>query len=179
MLVNDNKLETDAFLNLNNDIYRIITLLNSCEELKRMLVYTDKRPLEDYDVKNRKTLKELGVKSIADYDCRDKQICRVPLLPANEEDGSIVVVSAISGDALFESKTIRTTLAIDVFTPGNQWIINEGIRPLQIAHIINNLLKYKLDQTGGIKYRLTNFVNAQLSDVLLGYRLIFDSVIDD
>ena len=68
---------------------------------------------------------------------------------------------------------------MDIFTPANQWVINEGIRPLQIAHVINNLVQNQLSQTGGVKYRLTGFVNAQLSDVLLGYRLLFDSVIDD
>ena len=71
------------------------------------------------------------------------------------------------------------TIAIDIFTPGNQWIINEGIRPLQIAHVVSNLMKYKLTQTGGVKYRCTGLVNAQLSDILVGYRLLYEAVIDD
>lgn len=179
MIVNTNKTETDCFLDVNNDIYRIMSLLNDNESLKRLLIYTDKRPLEDYKVVNRKPLKDYGVKSIKDLDLRDKQICRVPVLPANEEDGSLVVISLISGDKSFKANSTITTIAIDVFTPANQWIINEGIRPLQIAHVINNLMQNKLDQTGGVKYRMTNFVNCQLSDVFLGYRLIFDSVIDD
>lgn len=179
MIVNKNNIETDCFLDVNNDIYRLITLFNSDESLKRFLVYTDRRPLEDYDVVNRKSLEEYGVSSIADLDLRDKQICRVPVLPANEEDGSLVVVTLISGEKIFEANSVVSTLAIDIFTPANQWIINEGIRPLQIAHVINNLIQNKLNQTGGVKYRLTEFVNAQLSDVLCGYRLLFDSVVDD
>ena len=179
MIVNKNNIETDCFLDANNDIYRLITLFNSDESLKRFLIYTDKRPLEDYDVVNRKSLEEYGVKSIADLDLRDKQICRVPVLPANEEDGTLIVVSLISGVKLFEANSVVTTIAVDIFTPANQWIINEGIRPLQIAHVINNLIQNKLSQTGGVKYRLTNIINAQLSDVLVGYRLLFDSVIDD
>ena len=98
MIVNKNNIETDCFLDVNNDIYRLITLFNSDESLKRFLVYTDRRPLEDYDVVNRKSLEEYGVTSIADLDLRDKQICRVPVLPANEEDGSLVGITELENE---------------------------------------------------------------------------------
>ena len=78
-----------------------------------------------------------------------------------------------------KSETMATTLAIDIFTPGNQWIINDGIRPLIIAHEINNIMKYTVNQTDGVKYRLTDIINSQLSDVLLGYRMIYETIIDD
>ena len=48
-----------------------------------------------------------------------------------------------------------------------------------IAHAVNNIMKYKVIQTGGIKYRLVDIINAQLSDTFLGYRLIYNAVIDD
>lgn len=164
MILSKNLTETDSFLDLNNDIYRIITIFNDCQELKKLLVHTDKKPLEGAEVKK---------------DMRDNQIGRVPMLPFNEEEGSIVVVSFVSGILDPSSTTMASVIAIDIFTPGNQWIINEGIRPLQIAHVINNLMKKELKQTGGIKYRLTDVVNAQLSDILLGYRLIYETVLDD
>ena len=164
MILNKNLTETDSFLDLNNDIYRIITVFNDCQELKKLLVHTDKKPLEGADI---------------DKDMRDEQIGRVPMLPYNEEEGSIVVVSFVSGILDPSSTTMASVIAIDIFTPGNQWIINEGIRPLQIAHVINNLMKKELKQTGGIKYRLSDVVNAQLSDILLGYRLIYETVLDD
>ena len=164
MILSKNLTETDSFLDLNNDIYRMITVFNDCQELKKLLVHTDKKPLEGADV---------------DKDMRDNQIGRVPMLPFNEEEGSIVVVSFVSGILDPSSTTMASVVAIDIFTPGNQWIINEGIRPLQIAHVINNLMKKELKQTGGIKYRLTDVVNAQLSDILLGYRLIYETVLDD
>lgn len=176
MILAKNKQETDCFLDINNDIYRIQNILNSSENLKRLLVYTDKKPLEDYDVKNRASYEP---ESIDELDLRDSVICRVPLLPANEEQSSLIVISLISGESIPNAKAMLDTLAIDIFTPGNQWIIDEGIRPLIIAHYINNLINNNLSQTDGVKYRLTNFVNAQLSDGLLGYRMIFDSVIDD
>ena len=165
MILNKNVQETDSFLDVNNDIYRIITVFNNNQELKRFLVYTDKKPLE----------REEDVTA----DLRDKQIARVPLLPYDEEEGSLIVVSLISADEDPRSDTLHPTLAIDIFTPGNQWIINEGIRPLNIAHVISNLMKYQLTQTGGVKYRCTGLVHCQLSDILLGYRMLYEAVIDD
>ena len=125
ILLKDRK-ETDSFFSVNNDIYRIITVLNKNQELKKLLIHTNEKPLQGEEVKK---------------DLRDKQIGRTPLLPYDEEEGSIIVVTMINGDIEPRSTTMLTTLAIDVFTPGNQWIINEGIRPLQIAHAINNLMK--------------------------------------
>lgn len=165
MILNKNVMETDSFLDVNNDIYRMITIFNNCQELKKLLVYTDKKPLERKEDVNK--------------DLRDTQISRVPLLPYDEEEGSIVVVSLISADESPKTDTLHPSIAIDIFTPGNQWIINEGIRPLNIAHIISNLMKYELTQTGGVKYRCKSIINAQLSDILLGYRMIYEAVIDD
>ena len=164
MILNKNLKETDAIVNINNDIYRIITIFNDTQELKQFLVNTGKNPLQSEKITK---------------DLRDVQICRVPLLPYDEEQGCLVVVTLINGDVDQKSGSIISTLAIDVFTPGNQWIINEGIRPLQIAHVINNLMKFKVNQTDGVKYRLTDIINAQLSDILLGYRMIYTTVIDE
>ena len=164
MILSKNLTETDSFLDLNNDIYRIITIFNDCQELKKLLVHTDKKPLEGAEVKK---------------DMRDNQIGRVPMLPFNEEEGSIVVVSFVSGVLDPSSTTMASVVAIDIFTPGNQWIINEGIRPLQIAHAVNNLMKDEMKQTDGVKYRLTSIINSQLSDILLGYRMIYEAVIDE
>jgi hypothetical protein len=132
--------------------------------LKKLLVHTDAKPLQGADVNK---------------DLRDKQIARAPLLPYNEEEGSIVVVTMIEGEVDEKTGAMTTTLTIDIFTPGNQWIINEGIRPLQIAHAINNLMKDEMKQTDGVKYRLASINNSQLSDILLGYRMIYETVIDE
>ncbi len=163
ILLKDRK-ETDSFLSVNNDIYRIITVFNKSQPLKKLLVHTDTKPLQGADVNK---------------DLRDKQIARVPLLPYNEEEGSIVVVTMIEGEVDEKTGAMTTTLTIDIFTPGNQWIINEGIRPLQIAHAINNLMKDEMKQTDGVKYRLASINNSQLSDILLGYRMIYETVIDE
>lgn len=165
MILNKNVMETDSFLDINNDIYRMITVFNECQELKKLLVYTDKKPLEK--------------KKEVTQDLRDKQISRVPVIPYDEEEGSIIVVTLVSASESNKTDTLHPVIAIDIFTPGNQWIINEGLRPLQIAHTISNLIKYKFVQTGGVKYRCTDIINAQLSDILVGYRMLFEAVIDD
>ena len=165
MILSKNKIETDSFLDINNDITRIMNALNNDQSIKRFLVYTDTKPLEN--------------PTDVEKDLRDKQISRVPILPYNEDEGSIIVISFISGEIDPSTTTMNSTIAIDIFTPGNQWIINEGIRPLQIAHAVTNVMRKNLIQTGGVKYRLAGIVNAQLSDILLGYRMVFDTVIDD
>ena len=85
----------------------------------------------------------------------------------------------INGTVQQDSSALNTTLAIDVYTPGNQWIINEGVRPLMISHFIDNSIKYDFNQTGGVKYRMTDIINSQLSDILLGYRMIYEVMIDE
>lgn len=164
MILLKDKKDIDSFLTINNDIYRIITAFNKNADLKKLLINTDDKPLQGNEVTK---------------DLRDKQIGRAPLLPYDEEDGSIIVVSLINGDVIRDSSTLYTTLAIDVFTPGNQWIINEGIRPLNIAFLINNIMISEMKQTDGVKYRLTSIINSQLSDVLIGYRMIYETIIDE
>ena len=163
-ILTKNVANTDSFLDINNDIFRIITALNKDVQLKQLLINTDFKPLQGEKIEK---------------DLRDVQISRAPLLPFDEEQGSLITVTFINGELDSKSETMGTTLAVDVFTPGNQWIIAEGIRPLMIAHAVNNIMTYEIKQTGGVKYRLTDVINAQLSDTLIGYRLIYVAVIDD
>ncbi len=165
MILSKIETTTDAFLDVNNDIYRIISVLNGCQEIKRLLKYTDKRPFED-----KEDIKE---------DMRDIQICRVPVLPEDGNEGSMIVVTMVDGVVYQDSITLGVALTIDVFTPSSQWIINEGVRPLFIAHVVDNLVRNEFEQTGGVKYRLDQITNAQLSDVLVGYRMIYHSIIND
>lgn len=165
MILNKNDKETDSFLDINNDITRILKIMNENQELKKLLKITTKKPLQ--------------YKAEITEDFRDKQIARQPILPFDENEGSVITVTLISADEDMLTDTLMPSVAIDIFTPGNQWIINEGVRPLQIAHVVSNLMKHDMQQTGGVKYRCTAIVNAQLSDVLCGYRMIYEAIIDD
>jgi len=164
MILNKEKKEVDTFLSVNNDIYRMVKALDKDEMLKKLLVNTDSKPLQGSSVE----------KSLI-----DKQITRVALLPYDDEEGSVVNITMINGTLNHNTNTFNNTLAVDVFTPGNQWIINEGVRPLMIAHAVDNIIRSDFNQTDGVKYRLVDIINAQLSDVLIGYRLIYIAVIDD
>ena len=164
MILNKEKKEIDTFLSVNNDIYRMVKALDKDDMLKKLLVNTDSKPLQGSSVE----------KSLI-----DKQITRVALLPYDEEEGSVVNITMINGTLNHNTNTFNNTLAVDVFTPGNQWIINEGVRPLMIAHAVDNIIRSDFNQTDGVKYRLVDIINAQLSDVLIGYRLIYIAVIDD
>lgn len=164
MILNKEKKEVDTFLSVNNDIYRMVKALDKDDMLKKLLVNTDDKPLQGTSVE----------KSLI-----DKQITRVALLPYDDEEGSIVNITMINGTLNHNTNTFNNTLAVDVFTPGNQWIINEGVRPLMIAHAVDNIIRSDFNQTDGVKYRLIDIINAQLSDVLIGYRLIYIAVIDD
>ena len=164
MILNKERKEVDTFLSVNNDIYRMVKALDKDNMLKKLLVNTDSKPLQGSSVE----------KSLI-----DKQITRVALLPYDDEEGSIVNITMINGTLNHNTNTFNNTLAVDVFTPGNQWIINEGVRPLMIAHAVDNIIRSDFNQTDGVKYRLVDIINAQLSDVLIGYRLIYIAVIDD
>lgn len=164
MILHKHTTEAEKFLKVNNDIYRIMTVFNKDEALKKMLVNTGKNPLQDGKV---------------DKDLRDKQIARCPLLPYDDEDGSLIIITMIDSDMDFKGDSLYPTLAIDVYTPGNQWIINEGVRPLHLVHIIDNLMQFELTQTDGVRYRLTKIVTAQLSDILLGYRMLYVATVND
>ena len=50
ILLKDRK-ETDSFLSVNNDIYRIITVFNNCQALKKLLIYTDTKPLQGKEIR--------------------------------------------------------------------------------------------------------------------------------
>lgn len=105
MILNKNQTEIDSLLTVNNDIYRIITAFNNNMPLKQLLVNTGFKPLQGEQIEK---------------DLRDTQISRVPLIPFDEEEGSIIVVTLINGEKDFKSGTMGTELAIDVFSPGNQ-----------------------------------------------------------
>ena len=97
MILLKDKKEMDSFLSVNDDIYRIITVLNKNQELKKLLIHTNEKPLQGAEITK---------------DLRDKQISRAPLLPYDEEEGSLVVVTMITGDMEPKTNTMLTTLAI-------------------------------------------------------------------
>lgn len=159
--------EAGLFLSLNNDINRIVHLLDSIPEIKKLLYYIDKDPLQQPEVKT----------SLV-----DKTIWRTPLIPLHNEtdiDASYLSVNLLIEDLGEGLNNSNTTIAIDVWTPPEQWIINDGLRPYLLGHYIEKTMKTKFNQTSGVKYRLVQIINAKLSDRLVGFRMVYETVLEN
>jgi hypothetical protein len=158
--------ESGLFLSLNNDITKIAQALDSSQEIKKLIYYIDKNPLQKEDVAD----------SLV-----DKTIWRTPLIPLHNEtdiDASYISVNLLMEDIGTNRNNAATTIAIDVWSPPEQWIINDGLRPLIICNYIDKIMRTHFVQTSGVKYRLDRIINAKLSDRLLGYRMVYETILE-
>lgn len=159
--------EAGLFLSLNNDITKLAHTLDSVPEIRKLLYYIEKDPLQKEDVKT----------SLV-----DKTIWRTPLIPLHNEtdiDASYISINLLMEDIGMERNKAQTTIAIDVWSPPEQWIINDGLRPLVICDYIDKVMRYKFIQTSGVKYRLDRIINAKLSDRLLGFRMVYETILEN
>ena len=159
--------EAGLFLSLNNDIVKMANMFDSIQDIKKLLYYIEKDPLQQPDVKERLV---------------DKTIWRTPLVPLHNEtdkDASYISITLLIEDLEGERNHGRTTIAIDVWCPPEQWIINDGIRPLVICDYVDKAMKTKFVQTSGVKYRLTRLIYNKLSDRLLGYRMVYETILEN
>lgn len=157
--------ESDLFLTLNNDILRIVKILDTVPEIRKLLSYIDTDPLDQEDIE----------KSLI-----DEAIWRTPLLPMEPKvyRGSHIQVALLSEDMLGGYNNAQTMIAIDVWTPPEQWLIDNGLRPYWICHYIDRAMRLKYNQTAGVKYRLVQVIDAKLSDRLLGFRMVYETVLE-
>lgn len=159
--------EAGLFLSLNNDINRIVHTLDSVPEIKKLLYYIDRDPLQQKDL---------------DFSLVDKTIWRTPLIPLHNEtdvDASYISVSLLSDELDGDYRNSSSTIAIDVWTPPEQWIINDGLRPYLICHYIEKTMRTKFMQTSGVKYRLSQVINVKLSDRLIGFRMVYETILEN
>lgn len=156
--------ENSLFVDLNNDINRILRLLDSSQELKKLLKYI---------TKDASLLGEVEESLIG------KTINASPLVPldhSKDDEASYVYCMLLTSTRDPESNTFYSDLAIDVFTPLDRWAINEGVRPYMIGHIINDLMKTEYKQTGGAKYELSQVLSVRMDDELIGIRLVYGAI---
>lgn len=158
--------EASLFLSLNNDITKIAYTLDSVPEIRKLIYHIEKDPLQQAEVKT----------SLV-----DKTIWRTPLVPLHNEtdiDASYISVNLLMEDVGTNKNNAQTTIAIDVWTPPEQWIINDGLRPLVICDYVDKVMK-NFNQTSGVRYRLDRIINAKLSDRLLGYRMVYETILEN
>lgn len=158
MMISNNKKDNEMALNINNDIYRLISGLDNIEEFKKLLICTD------YNLSNEKDLSKSLI---------DKVIVRTPLVP--NIDTSVCVITI--NKAITQNNSYYLQISIDILTPLNQWLVNGGIRPLLLCNFVNNFMK-DFKQTNGTKYRLFDMTNISLEDELKGFRLTYHTIID-
>ena len=158
MIISNNKKENEMLLNINNDIYRIVKGLNEIEDFKRLLICTD------YNTSNEKDLS---------IDLIDKIIVRTPLVPNTDTSTCVVTLN----QAIPKRDTYYIELNIDIYTPFNQWLVKEGVRPMLLCNCVKNFMR-GLTQTNGVRYRLKGVSNCSIGSDLKGYRLLYHTIID-
>lgn len=159
--------EAGLFLTLNNDILRMAQSLDSASELRKLLYYRENDPLEQEEVK---------------ISLVDKTIWRAPLIPMHNEtdiDASYISINLLMEDLSGGRNRASTTVAIDIWCPPEQWIINGGLRPLLICDQVDKIMNTKFKQTSGVKYRLDKIINSKLSDRLVGFRMIYETILEN
>lgn len=167
MIFSTKNQEASLFLSLNNDITRIANTLDNDAKIRKLLYYIDRDPLEKEDV------------SIS---LVDKTIWRTPLIPLHNEtdvDASYISINLLMEDLEDGRNQAKTTIAIDVWTPPEQWIINDGLRPLIICDQIDRVMTTQFVQTSGVKYRLDQVIYSKLSDRLIGFRMVYATILEN
>lgn len=110
MIITNNKPKPNEMaLNINNDIYRLLSGLNDVDEFKRLLLCTDF---------NTESQKDLSINLV------DKLIVRTPLIPNTDTSACAITINK----ALFKDNSYYLQICIDILTPLNQWLVKGGIR---------------------------------------------------
>lgn len=133
---------------------------------------------EDNDLEVSNEAREIEKKT----DLVDKLICRTPMIPSRDnsrEMGSYISINMLEDDLTAGKNSSQTTIAIDTWTPPSQWVIDDGLRPYLLCSYIDKVMTNTFRQENGVKYRLVQVINAKLSDDLLGFRMVYESVLED
>lgn len=200
------KKKGDLFLDLNNDINRIASALNNYKDengiyvIKRLVASINSNPIDDetinydkyidWDITCGETLlskaKELNGdgRRVAEAEANlvDKLICRTPMIPSRDnsrEMGSYITINLLEDDLSAGKNFSQTTVSIDVWTPPQQWIIDNGLRPYLLCSYVDKVMTNIFRQDNGVKYRLVQVINVKLSDDLLGFRLVYETILEN
>lgn len=200
------KKKGDLFLDLNNDINRIASALNNYKDengiyvIKRLVASINGNPIDDetinYDkyidwditceetlLSRAKALNDDGRRiTEAEANLIDKLICRTPMIPSRDnsrEMGSYITINLLEDDLSAGKNFSQATVAIDVWTPPQQWIIDNGLRPYLLCSYVDKVMTNIFRQDNGVKYRLVQVINVKLSDDLLGFRLVYETILEN
>lgn len=117
-------------------LQKIVTRLQSNQNLLKYLYYTDKDPLANKDLTKKQIQEEIF----------NKLIKIVPRVGPKETAQSLVSIRVVNGRQNDANNQIEDlSVAIEVFVPMTQWIIkDENLRPFCIMGEVQNSLNGKI-----------------------------------
>lgn len=155
---------------LGINLQKIITRLQSNQNLLKLLYYTDKNPLAGTDLTDTQIKNEIY----------EKLIKIVPRVGPKETAKSIVSLRVVRGTQNPENAEFKNfQIGIEVFVPLTQWFIkNENLRPFCImGEIQKSLLNKTINGMG--KMEGGNFSLNFLTEEIACYEMTFNIVAYD
>lgn len=117
-------------------LQKIVSRLQSNQDLLKLLYYTGKDPLAEKNLTNEQIQNEVF----------EKLIKIIPRVAYHEDAKSIIALRIVRGSSNGENDQIRDfIIGIEVFVPLTQWIIkNSNLRPFSIMGQIQKSLNGKI-----------------------------------
>lgn len=152
---------------LGPNLQKIVTRLQSNQDLLKLLYYTDKDPLAGEDLTSEQIRNEVF----------EKLIKIVPRVGPKETANSLISIRVVTGRTNRENNEfVDISLGIEVFVPLTQWFIkNENLRPFCIMGEIQKSLNNKIINGMGRITGGTFSINF-LTDEISCYEMSFDII---
>lgn len=152
---------------LGPNLQKIVTRLQSNQDLLKLLYYTDKDPLAGEDLTPEQIRNEVF----------EKLIKIVPRVGPKETASSLISIRVVTGRTNRENNEfVDISLGIEVFVPLTQWFIkNENLRPFCIMGEIQKSLNNKIINGMGRITGGTFSINF-LTDEISCYEMSFDII---
>ena len=152
---------------LGPNLQKIVTRLQSNQDLLKLLYYTDKDPLAGEDLTPKQIKNEVF----------EKLIKIVPRVGPKETASSLISIRVVTGRTNRENNEfVDISLGIEVFVPLTQWLIkNENLRPFCIMGEIQKSLNNKIINGMGKITGGTFSINF-LTDEISCYEMSFDII---
>lgn len=152
---------------LGPNLQKIVTRLQSNQDLLKLLYYTDKDPLAGEDLTPKQIKNEVF----------EKLIKIVPRVGPKETASSLISIRVVTGRTNRENNEfVDISLGIEVFVPLTQWFIkNENLRPFCIMGEIQKSLNNKIINGMGRITGGTFSINF-LTDEISCYEMSFDII---
>lgn len=155
---------TRNLADVGTNLQKIVSRLQSNQNLLKLLYYTGKDPYSEDDLDQTKIQSEIF----------EKLIKVVPRVGPKETANSIVVIRVVRGQANPQNGEFRDfTINIEVFVPLTQWFIKDSnLRPFAIMGEIHKSLNNKtidgLGKMTGGSFQV-NFITEEISCYEMAY----------